>query len=503
MSYDAFSNLTSRSNTMYGGFPDDFSASYISNRKYNCTTTDSCTNDTYDAAGNVVQSIFTHRTCLSSCRDNDGTKKWNFDAAGRVAHWEETGPWDHTLPEDHRTHREDSTYDGDGRLVKKYVFDENPEETWYYLYSSVTGQKITDLQLGDGSGFDSTDYVYMGDTVIDESHDSQGSFKVTDPVTGSTQRMESDGSVSNDELSRTEMAGFDTSVPLPAPDSYPPPPHHAGDPGDAEFGCITYWNGMEVKRRACTHAQLAGADDVDWNWQETIILTGQLWHKGSRDGWRYPATPGHKPTWWYMGQATIEFSYATVSFSPNPFSVRVQERDELSNLPLLPRPRIPYEIPIDYAKRYAYEKYGAIFNDCLRKVFKKAFEKVGEQTLANSPELRTDFTGEQLSARLKEAQANAHLEVTKDLYITGLNDPNYGSYGAVAVAQQNYNGTRGARLPLAGVVRDIAMIYFHETANILSQRATQSEFTFGKKGYDADSGHQVEECMTNKLAKAK
>jgi hypothetical protein len=53
------------------------------------------------------------------------------------------------------------------------------------------------------------------------------------------------------------MAGFDTSVPLTAPDSYPPPPHHAGDPSDAEFGCTFEIDYVQVAKKGCTHAYLA------------------------------------------------------------------------------------------------------------------------------------------------------------------------------------------------------------------------------------------------------
>ena len=64
MSYDAFDNLTARSNSTYGQYNDEFVATYTNNRKH--LSGINITIDNYDAAGNVVNSVFYTSGKLSS-----------------------------------------------------------------------------------------------------------------------------------------------------------------------------------------------------------------------------------------------------------------------------------------------------------------------------------------------------------------------------------------------------------------------------------------------------
>ncbi|MBK8464969.1 MAG: hypothetical protein IPL32_03990 [Chloracidobacterium sp.] len=236
MSYDTFSNLTSRTNYAYSSFLDSFSATFENNRQTSGQST-----DTYDAAGNVVRS---YQPAVSGGRPYLDTKNWNFDAAGRLAYWDQNGPWEND------THYEYHTYDGDGRAVKKVESENVP---WYYIHSSVTGQKITDV-LVDGS--DGLSRVYMGSTLIHDTtaigdNISALGFKVTDPISGSTQDILVSGAIPDPTeapYARNELAGLGTSIPIPPPGSslltYFPPFNYnmgygmGGFAGNAQSGCV-------------------------------------------------------------------------------------------------------------------------------------------------------------------------------------------------------------------------------------------------------------------------
>ncbi len=226
MGYDAFNNLTSRENLTYQTYPSEFSATYTNNRKSSGGST-----DTYDTAGNVVYST---SPAVQGGQPYTDIKNWNFDAAGRLAHWDENGPWGAN------TKHEDLTYDGDGRAVKKIDSQNVP---WHYIFSTVTGQKITDVVVG---GSDGGYRVYMGSTLIYDDNTAVApdvsaiGFKVTDPISGSTQELLTSGAIPDPEdapAARNEMAGLGTSVPTIDPDSYPEPEIGGGSPGDAEGGC--------------------------------------------------------------------------------------------------------------------------------------------------------------------------------------------------------------------------------------------------------------------------
>jgi hypothetical protein len=228
LSYDVFDHIATRDSTTYAFTPQSFSAEYQNNRKTSGGAT-----TYYDDAGNVIET-------------NDASvdhTTWTFDAAGRPDHWEEEGPWGSTLKKGANT-----AYDGDGRPVKKAELINSytipggwsgwDAVDWYYIYSSVTEQKITDTIL-DGS-FGQT-HIYMGSSIIAEQSESDVDFKVNDPVTGSMWGTFMSG-VKKDDLydgNRTELAGLNTAIPEhdPSP-AYPHPEYDAGGYSEnPENGC--------------------------------------------------------------------------------------------------------------------------------------------------------------------------------------------------------------------------------------------------------------------------
>ncbi len=269
LNYDAFNNLTEGRNYFYG-YEDMFEAIYVNNRK---TYTIIGADDTHDNAGNVVESHFQPSTGLQGTgRSYDDWKWWTFDAAGRTAQFRQfTGdPPGTPTAKDVKV---DTTFDGDGRPVKEQKFDRECDDAefpgectvgWfdfgavYYLYSSVTGQKITETVDGENG----IQHVYLGSTKIATGTVYESSlhrlFTETDPVTGSWVYVESTGSVPNGDSYRTELAGLNTSVPLTAPENFPPITNYeTGYPGDAEYGCMI--DGfMQSDRGPCNELVRAG-----------------------------------------------------------------------------------------------------------------------------------------------------------------------------------------------------------------------------------------------------
>ena len=229
LSYDRFNNLTNRVNTTYGLAPVSFSATYSNNRKATGGT-----NDDYDTAGNVTQ---VYQSSPSR------TTIWKYDASGRQKRWEELGPLGQFTRKGGET-----TFDGDGRLVKRVDLTQTysgggwgswtEAATDRYIYSSVTGQRVTSLQ---SSGAYYRTHVYAGDMHIADERNGEIWFNLTDPLTGSTRETHETGALpqGDEEETRNELAGLQTSIPHTVPASQPPPNYpKGGNPGDAENGCI-------------------------------------------------------------------------------------------------------------------------------------------------------------------------------------------------------------------------------------------------------------------------
>ena len=163
--------------------------------------------------------------------------------AGRQSRWEEYGPFGNTL----RTGGE-TTFDGDGRSVKQaklsQLFSGGAWGNWFahtidrYIYSSVTGQKVTSL---DSYGAHYRTHVYLGSARIADELNGGRLFNVTDPHSGSTRETDATGATfpGDEEETRNELAGLATSVPHTQPVTMPPPNYaRGGYVGSAEGNCI-------------------------------------------------------------------------------------------------------------------------------------------------------------------------------------------------------------------------------------------------------------------------
>jgi YD repeat-containing protein len=201
LGYDAFNNLTSR-NTATWGTNRNFTAGYANNRKtsggYQAGV------NYYDVAGNIIQSV------INASTDN---RRWKFDAAGRMTDWEEAGQYATTIMDQGAL----ITFDGDGRAAKTLKRTRNRANgnttfsymSEYDIYSSVTGQRITNLT---NTGAKLRTYVYLGNTVIAEQW-LRVLFKFNAPVTGSEMQSELSGELSADGFGRNDHAALGISVP--------------------------------------------------------------------------------------------------------------------------------------------------------------------------------------------------------------------------------------------------------------------------------------------------
>jgi hypothetical protein len=130
------------------------------------------------------------------------------------------------------------TFDGDDRTAKRDKRQRiyaSPPTGWYYepeyyIYSSVTGQKITDL---DQYGQKLKTNVFMGSAVI-----YGDSFMTTDPITGSNMTTDLAGAIPQYDAGRVELEALGAIVPTQEPEIQEPP-HSYGKGGsifNPEFG---------------------------------------------------------------------------------------------------------------------------------------------------------------------------------------------------------------------------------------------------------------------------
>jgi len=106
LSYDAFNNITSRNTKAWDFAERNFTAGYTNNRRssggYQSGT------NTFDVAGNITMNY------IYGSGGNDESRKWKFDASGRMTDWEET------LPESGSYVRDEGamlSFDGDRKLL--------------------------------------------------------------------------------------------------------------------------------------------------------------------------------------------------------------------------------------------------------------------------------------------------------------------------------------------------------------------------------------------------
>ena len=114
-------------------------------------------------------------------------------------------------------------FDGDGRAAKQSELTNTLQipggwTGWqavptYNLYSSVTGEKVTELN---DTGAFYRNHVYMGHTEIAWQDASDIMWKLTDPISGSTRQTNQDGSLpsGDEEETRIELAGLKNTYPI-------------------------------------------------------------------------------------------------------------------------------------------------------------------------------------------------------------------------------------------------------------------------------------------------
>jgi hypothetical protein len=142
----------------------------------------------------------------------------------------------------------EAAFDGDSRPVKGAdltsvkvggIFGSWTAVNSYTIYSSVTGQKISELNE---AGASLHTFVYVGDKPIARRDGLGIKFKLKDPVTGSERNTDDDGVILTDESERTELAGLGMNVPFETGSSLTlslgtPNYKKGGYIGDAEDGC--------------------------------------------------------------------------------------------------------------------------------------------------------------------------------------------------------------------------------------------------------------------------
>jgi hypothetical protein len=118
-------------------------------------------------------------------------RSWKFDPAGRMTEWMETSTY---LGSTRWDQGETLTFDGEGRTAKRLKRSRqwaSPPSGWYeepeyYIYSSVTGQKITELNP---TGQKKKTSVYMGGTAIAEQSYTRGGNELPGHKSGSGVRF--------------------------------------------------------------------------------------------------------------------------------------------------------------------------------------------------------------------------------------------------------------------------------------------------------------------------
>lgn len=230
ISYDAFNNMTSRETQTYSLDPVDSFSTYSNNRKVSGTGSNG-----YDAAGRV--------TGTYGPGPDVSTLTWKFDAAGRKTRWEEYGPYNSFTMKGGET-----VFDGDGRAAKSSdITRYKTSGVWgswftdtfrYQLYSSVTGQMVTEVSSNGGHSQTS---VYLGNSKIADERNGGLRFTLTDIVSGSSRETDADGAIppyEESNQSRVELAGLGTSLPLSTPTSMPAPNYKKGGSlANPEGGC--------------------------------------------------------------------------------------------------------------------------------------------------------------------------------------------------------------------------------------------------------------------------
>ncbi len=219
--------MTSRSATVWGGDPLEFTASYANNKKTGG-------NEVFDFEGNVVDKT----------GDADHYTRWKFDASGVVSEYKRAYQ-SHETPYFDYTHTLTQATDGDGQLVKRLsemhkvngYGSSSEEDLSYYVRSSVLGGRILTELNAAGAKIETK--VYLGGAEIAlqrPGSPDQVLWKHVDPITGSRNSIQADGnkywggannSAFQAEVERLSMGDIPTDDPYPTqtgdPDTWPMP----------------------------------------------------------------------------------------------------------------------------------------------------------------------------------------------------------------------------------------------------------------------------------------
>ncbi|MET0753299.1 MAG: VCBS repeat-containing protein, partial [Pyrinomonadaceae bacterium] len=253
LGYDAFNHITSRA-TWTWGTQRSFTATYANNRKTSGGYQSSI--DSFDIAGNIVQSAAYNA-------NGDTIQQWKFDAAGRMSDWEETAPYINTL----KDIGAQMFFDGDGRVVKTINRTRNRANgntnygymSEYDIYSSVTGQKISNLTY---TGDRLHTYAYLGNTVIADQWSGSLMFKFNTPVTGSVEETLSSGAINPNHTGKIEMGALGTVIPSQNGDGEeidPSATHQGGHTKNPESGCQLNYAWVSCDRQQEYYRSMGGS----------------------------------------------------------------------------------------------------------------------------------------------------------------------------------------------------------------------------------------------------
>ena len=169
--------------------------------------------------------------------------------------------------------KETLTFDGEGRAAKRveerttYL---SPTQEWnepkYFLYSSVTGQKISEI---DDTGRKKKTSVFMGSSVIAEEschNETCGyiEFKHTDPLTGSSMQTDPDGSIPEYDSGRTELNATGDHIPTTDPEVWTSPQAYSkgGSTHNPEFGHCAVDGALQSDWRLCGAHLASGVGEI-------------------------------------------------------------------------------------------------------------------------------------------------------------------------------------------------------------------------------------------------
>jgi len=223
LSYNAFGDMASRSSSVWGSEPYEFSGTYVNGRKQGG-------NEVFDLSGNI----------LDKTLDSSNYERWSYDASG-VANNYEKAYEAHDGIHYYITNTLDQKSDGDGLNVVRHserdivhAFPSQSSYTEYHAYfvrSTVLGGQVLTEVDEDGEKVKTKVYAGAGDIAEQVAATSEVAWKHRDLVTGSISSIKASGHAywggANDSDYNAELEPFGADI--PKTDPFP----GAGDPDTA------------------------------------------------------------------------------------------------------------------------------------------------------------------------------------------------------------------------------------------------------------------------------